>query len=153
MAIPRIISLLEESRNRGMAIYHSSRIEEERIYSSGSSGNFEEWDAISFCSFFRIYWYFWYYFLEKTENTNLWDKNSIVIKQIPILRRIFFSQIFSVEFFQKMLYCLVFSRSSRSFGEDLRIWGVIKSIPRRIEEWKKVQHLEEQGTSNSSRHP
>jgi hypothetical protein len=51
------------SRNRGMAIYHSSRIEEERIYSLGSSGNFEEWDAILFCSFFRIYWYFWYHYL------------------------------------------------------------------------------------------
>ena len=43
MAIPRNISLLEESRNRGMAIWHSSGIEEDEIYSSGSSRNFEEW--------------------------------------------------------------------------------------------------------------
>ena len=38
MAIPRRISLLEESRNRGMAKYHSSWIEESKIYSSGSRG-------------------------------------------------------------------------------------------------------------------
>ena len=42
MAIPRRISLLEESRNQGMAKYHSSGIEEGKIYSSGSSRNFEE---------------------------------------------------------------------------------------------------------------
>jgi hypothetical protein len=38
MAIPRRISLLEESRNRGMAKYHSSGIEEGKIYSSGNRG-------------------------------------------------------------------------------------------------------------------
>ena len=43
MAIPRRISFLEESRSRGMANLHSSGIEEDEIYSSGSSGNFEEW--------------------------------------------------------------------------------------------------------------
>ena len=43
MAIPRWILFLEESRSRGMANLHSSRIEEDEIYSSGSSGNFEEW--------------------------------------------------------------------------------------------------------------
>ena len=42
MAIPRKISFLEESRSRGMANLHSSGIEEDEIYSSGSSGNFEE---------------------------------------------------------------------------------------------------------------
>ena len=42
MAIPRRISFLEESRNRGMTNLHSSGIEEYEIYSSGSSGNFEE---------------------------------------------------------------------------------------------------------------
>jgi hypothetical protein len=42
MAIPRRISFLEELRSRGMAILHSSGIEEDEIYSSGSSGNFEE---------------------------------------------------------------------------------------------------------------
>ena len=42
MAIPRRISFLEESRSRGMANLHSSGIEEDEIYSSGSSGNFEE---------------------------------------------------------------------------------------------------------------
>jgi hypothetical protein len=45
MAIPRTISLLEESRNRGMAINHSSGIEEDKIYSSGSSRNFEELES------------------------------------------------------------------------------------------------------------
>ena len=69
-----------------------------------------------------------------TENTNLWDKNSIMIKKIQIFRGIFFSQFFFVEFFQKMLYFLVFSRSLRNFGEDPRIRGVIESIPRGIEE-------------------
>ena len=43
MAIPRRISFLEESRSRGMTNLHSSGIEEYEIYSSGSSGNFEEW--------------------------------------------------------------------------------------------------------------
>ena len=38
MAIPRRILLLEESRNQGMAICHSSRIEEGKIYSSGNGG-------------------------------------------------------------------------------------------------------------------
>ena len=38
MAIPQKISFLGESRNRGMVIYHSSGIEEDKIYSSGSSG-------------------------------------------------------------------------------------------------------------------
>ena len=42
MAIPRRILFLEESRSRGMANLHSSGIEEDEIYSSGSSGNFEE---------------------------------------------------------------------------------------------------------------
>ena len=42
MAIPRRISFLEESRSRGMTNLHSSGIEEYEIYSSGSSGNFEE---------------------------------------------------------------------------------------------------------------
>ena len=44
MTIPRKISFLEKSRNQGMAILHSSGIEEDKIYSSGSSGNFEERD-------------------------------------------------------------------------------------------------------------
>ena len=42
MVIPRRISFLEESRRRGMANLHSSGIEENEIYSSGSSGNFED---------------------------------------------------------------------------------------------------------------
>ena len=42
MAIPRRISFLEESRSQGMTNLHSSGIEEYVIYSSGSSGNFEE---------------------------------------------------------------------------------------------------------------
>ena len=42
MAIPRRISFFEESRSRGIAIWHSSRIEEDEIYSSGSSRIFED---------------------------------------------------------------------------------------------------------------
>ena len=42
MAIPWGISFLEESRSRGMANLHSSGFEEDEIYSSGSSGSFEE---------------------------------------------------------------------------------------------------------------
>ena len=38
MAIPRKISFLEESRSRGIAIYHFSGIEEDEIYSSGIRG-------------------------------------------------------------------------------------------------------------------
>jgi len=45
------------------------------------------------------------------------------------------------------------SRSSANFGEDSRSRGVIKSIPRGIEEWKKVRDLEDRGTRNSSCHP
>ena len=40
-----------------------------------------------------------------------------------------------------------------NFGEDSRSRGVIKSIPRGIEEWKKVRDLEDRGTRNSSCHP
>ena len=47
----------------------------------------------------------------------------------------------------------VFSRSSANFGEDSRSRGVMKSIPRGIEEWKKVRDLEDRGTRNSSCHP
>ena len=47
----------------------------------------------------------------------------------------------------------VFSRSSANFGEKSRSRGVIKSIPRGIEEWKKVRDLEDRGTRNSSCHP
>ena len=47
----------------------------------------------------------------------------------------------------------VFSRSSANFGEESRSRGVIKSIPRGIEEWKKVRDLEDRGTRNSSCHP
>ena len=38
MAITRKITFLEESRSRGIAIYHSSGIEEVTIYSSGFRG-------------------------------------------------------------------------------------------------------------------
>ena len=38
MAIRRKILFLEESRSRGIAIYHSSGIEEDEIYSSGIRG-------------------------------------------------------------------------------------------------------------------
>ena len=41
-AIPRRISFLEELRSRGISILHSSGIEEDEIYSLGSSRNFEE---------------------------------------------------------------------------------------------------------------
>ena len=47
----------------------------------------------------------------------------------------------------------VFSRSSANFGEDSRSRGVIKSIPRGIEEWKKLRDLEDRGTRNFSCHP
>ena len=51
--------------------------------------------------------------------------------------------------------CPIFSisRSSANFGEESRSRGVIKSIPRGIEEWKKVRDLEDRGTRNSSCHP
>ena len=38
-----------------------------------------------------------------------------------------------------------FSRSSRLFGKDSRIRGVIKFIPWGIEDWKKIRDLEERG--------
>ena len=51
--------------------------------------------------------------------------------------------------------CPIFSisRSSANFGEESRSRGVIKSIPRGIEEWKKFRDLEDRGTRNSSCHP
>ena len=47
----------------------------------------------------------------------------------------------------------VYSRSSANFVEDSRCRGVVKSIPRGIEEWKKVRDIEDRGTRNSSCHP
>ena len=47
----------------------------------------------------------------------------------------------------------VFSRSSANFSEDSRSRGMIKSIPRGIEEWIKFRDLEDRGTRNSSCHP
>ena len=51
----------------------------------------------------------------------LLDGNEIFNWKMAIFRGIFFSlSFFFVEYFQKMLYFLVFSRSSRNFGEDPR---------------------------------
>jgi hypothetical protein len=42
MAIPARFSFHGDSRNRGMAVLYSPGIEEDKIHSSGSWGNFEE---------------------------------------------------------------------------------------------------------------
>jgi hypothetical protein len=65
-----------------------------------------------------------------TKNTNLWDKNSIMIKKIPIFRGIFFLSNF---------FCGIFPENVVLFGifgifEVPRIRGVIESIPWGIEE-------------------
>jgi hypothetical protein len=56
MAIPRTILLLKESRSRGMAKSNSSGIEEYKIYSSGSSRNFEELNALNFDEKLPVYY-------------------------------------------------------------------------------------------------
>ena len=55
MAIPWRISFLEESRSQGMANLHSSGIEEDEIYSWGSSRNFEELYALKFTEKLPVY--------------------------------------------------------------------------------------------------
>ena len=163
MAIPRRISFLEESRSQGMANLHSSGIKEDEIYSSGSSGNFEDWfipkitikswkspqNSSKFWKKFSIDLIFqscvinWSVILKNRNknrkiSTNFWKFSEIFI---------FFS------YLSAQKGNLVFSRSSANFGEDSRSRGVIKSIPRGIEEWKKVRNLEDRGTRNSSCHP
>ena len=54
MAIPWRILFFEESRSRGMANLHSSRFEEDEIYSLGSSGNFKEWFIVKLRVLMRI---------------------------------------------------------------------------------------------------
>jgi hypothetical protein len=128
MAIPRRFSLLEESRNGNLPFL------EDRGRKNLFLGVLGEFRGMG-CYFILLIFQDLMVLLSGiiTENTNLWDKNSIMIKKIQIFRGIFFSQFFFVEFFQKILYFLVFlvfSRSSRNFGEDPRIRGVIESIPR-----------------------
>jgi hypothetical protein len=79
-----------------MAIYHSSRIEEERKnLFLGVLGEFRGMG----CYFILLIFQDLLVFLVLlsgiiTENTNLRDKNSIMIKKIPIFRGIFFLSIF-----------------------------------------------------------
>ena len=170
MAIPRRISFLEESRSRGIAKLHSSGIEEYEIYSSGSSGNFRGMShpqnpenppkiIKKFEKKFRKNFQPWIYiskFRMFGNNTKNWlvilknrNKNWKILENFWKFSDIFF--IFSYLSAQKGNS--VFSRSSANFGEDSRSRGVIKSIPRGIEEWKKVRDLEDRGTRNSSCHP
>ena len=122
MAIPRRFLLLDESRNRGIeerqfTIPRGSRKKESIPRGpQGISRNGMLFHSTHFSGFTGIF--------------------GTIISN------------FFVEFFQKMLYFLVFlvfSRSSRNFGEDPRIRGVIESIPRGIEESKKVRNLEGRG--------
>ena len=156
MAIPRRISFLEESRSQGMTNLHSSGIEEYEIYSSGSSGNFED------CNIPKI--------LkippkiqrncEKKSKENFSiefilqsSKYSVII---PKIDRLSWKTEWKTEKSRQIAEnCQIFSiwRSSANFGEDSRSRGVIKSISRGSEEWKKVRDLEDRGTRNSSCHP
>ena len=170
MAIPRRISFLEESRSRGIAKLHSSGIEEYEIYSSGSSGNFRGMShhqnpenppkiIKKFWKKIRKNFQPWIYtskFRMFGNNTKNWlvilknrNKNWKILENFWKFSDIFF--IFSYLSAQKGNS--VFSRSSANFGEDSRSRGVIKYIPRGIEEWKKVRDLEDRGTRNSSCHP
>ena len=167
MAIPRRISFLEESRSRGIANLHSSGVEEYEIYSSGSSGNFrgmsypkspdnppkiqknlekknqKKFQPWIYISKFRMLG-------NNTKNWLVIQKNKS--ENWKILTN--FQKIFSFfPYLSAKKGISVFSRSSANFGEDSRSRGVIKSIPRGIEEWKKVRDLEDRGTRNSSCHP
>ena len=166
MAIPRRISFLEESRSRGIAKLHSSGIEEYEIYSSGSSGNFRGMsypknteNPPTLQKSFEKKFQPWISILKFRMFSND-TKNWLVIlknrnKNWKILTNFWkFSDIFYFfSYLSAQKGNSVFARSSANFGEDSRSRGVIKSIPRGIEEWKKVRDLEDRGTRNSSCHP
>ena len=153
MAIPQRISFLEESRSWGMTNLHSSGIEEYKIYSSGSSGNFEEWVIPKILKIPPK-------IQKKCEKKNFSiefilqsPKYSVII---PKIDRLSWKTEWKTEKSRQIAEnCPIFSisRSSANFGEDSRSRGVIKSIPRGIEEWKKVRDLEDRGTRNSLCHP
>ena len=167
MAIPRRISFLEESRSQGMAKLHSSGIEEYEIYSSWSSGNFrgmrypknpenlqknptifekkikkkfQSWISISKFRMFGNNTKYRLVILKNRKKT---------LKNLDKVMKIFWYFLF-FSYLHAQKGNSVFSRSSASFDEDSRTRGVRKSIPRGIEEWKKVR---DRGTRNSSCHP
>ena len=138
MAIPRRISFLEESRSRGMIDLHSSGFEEYEIYSSGSSGNFEE----------SVIQKSWKSPQNFKKNVKKKSKKKISIEFIlqspkysviiPKIDRVSWKTEWKTEKSRQIAEnCPIFtiSRSSANFGEDSRSRGVIKSIPRGIEEW------------------
>jgi hypothetical protein len=118
MAILWRFSLLEESRN-GNLPFLEDRGTKESIPRGpwGISRNGMIFHSTHFSGFTGI---FGIIICIITENTNLWDKNSIMIKKFQCLGGFFFLSNFFMEFFQKMLCFLVFLRSSRNFGEDPR---------------------------------
>ena len=151
MAIPRRISFLKESRSQGMTNWHSSGIEEYEIYSSGSSGypknpenppkNSKKNVKKKSKKFFSIE-----FMLQS-------PKYSVII---PKIDRFAWKTEWETEKSRQIAEnrpIFSISRSSVNFGKDSRSRGVIKSIPRGIEEWKKVRDLEDRGTRNSSCHP
>ena len=88
MAIPRRFSLLEESRNGNLPFL------EDRGRKNLFLGVLGEFRGMG-CYFILLIFQDLMVFLVLlsgiiTENTNLWDKNSIMIKKIPIFRGIFF---------------------------------------------------------------
>ena len=157
MAIPRRISFLEESRSWGMTNLHFSWFEEYEIYSLGSSGNFEEWVIPKILKISQK-------IQKKCEKKIKKKKFSIefILESpkysviIPKIDHLSWKTEWKTEKSRQIAEnCPIFtiSRSSANFGEDSRSRGVTKSIPRGIEEWKKVRDLEDRGTRNSSCHP
>ena len=89
----------QSCRNRIMdgnsqEIFTSQGIEEDRIYSSGSSWNFEEREAIIFLVFQDLLAFLVLLSGYVIKNTNLWGKNSKMIKKFQFLGGILFSSIF-----------------------------------------------------------
>ena len=159
MAIPRRISFLQESRSRGMTNLHSSGIKEHEIYYSGSSGNFKEWVIPKILKippkiqkmlkiiFLALNLHFK---VQKHQKMiSFPKKHKQKKKNLDKLLKFFWY----FHFLRAQKGNLVFSRSSVNFVEDSRSRGVKESIPRGIEEWKKVRDLEDRGTRNSSCHP
>ena len=97
MAIPRRFSLLEESRNGNLPFL------EDRGRKNLFLGEFRGMGCYFILLIFQdLLVFLVLLFGIITENTNLWDKNSIMIKQIPIFRRIFFLSIFFLwKFYRK----------------------------------------------------
>ena len=159
MAIPRRISFLEESRSRGMTNLHSSGIEEYEIYSSGSSGNFEEWFIPKILKippkiqkmlkiiFLALNLHFK---VQKHQKMiSFPKKHKQKKKNLDKLLKFFWY----FHFLRAQKGNLVFSRSSANFGEDSRSRGVIKFGESRSEKRSGTSRIEGRGIPRAIPNP